>query len=104
MPAETLEIGVAGVDVTRQVIRAVETVADLAQPDGAGHVLQFAVAVRGTGQAVERVVGNVKLHDVASQPTEGLGLRAYLHAVFDRRRAGGGVARPAFDLDQAQPA
>ena len=45
-------------------------VADLAQPDDAGHVLQLAVAVGGAGQAVERVVGDVQLHDAAAQPRE----------------------------------
>src|SRR3546814_3141572 len=42
-------------------------VADVAQADGAGHVLQFAVAIGGTGQAVERMVGDVEFHDAATQ-------------------------------------
>ena len=37
---------------------------DLAQADHARHVLQFAVAVGRAGEAVERVVGDVELHDV----------------------------------------
>ena len=40
-----LEIGVAGVDRCVEVILAVEAVAHIAQPDGACHVLQFAVAI-----------------------------------------------------------
>ncbi len=99
-----LEVGVAGVDTGVEVIGAVETVAHLAQADGAGHVLQFAVAVGRAGQAVERVIGNVEFHDIAPQPGEIAGLRANLHAVFDGRRARGRVALAALDLDQAQAA
>ena len=47
------------------VVLAVKAVADLAQADGTGHVLEFAVAVRRAGEAVERVVGDIQFHDVA---------------------------------------
>ena len=86
------------------MVFTVEPVAHLSQAHCAGHVLQFAVTVCGTGQAVQRVVGDVQLHDVAPQSAERLGLRTHLHAVLDGRRAGGGVTRPTLDLDKTQPA
>ncbi len=53
----------------------VVAVAHFAQADHAGHVLQLAVAVRGAGEAVERMVGDVELHHVAAQrrPASGSG-------------------------------
>jgi len=38
------------------VVLALIAIADIAQADGAGHVLQFAIAVGGAGQAVQRMV------------------------------------------------
>jgi hypothetical protein len=86
------------------VIRAVEAVAHFAQPDDARHVLQFAVAVGGAGQAVERMVGDVQLHHVAAQLLQPVRLRAHLHPGLGGRRARRRIAAPAFDLHQAQPA
>jgi hypothetical protein len=42
-------------------------IAHVAQADGTGHVLQLAIAIGGTGQAVQRVVRDVKLHHPAPQ-------------------------------------
>ena len=61
------EIGVGLVLLGVEVVLAVIAVAHLAQADGAGHVLQLAVAVGGAGQAVERMVGDVELHHAAAQ-------------------------------------
>ena len=47
---------------------AVVAVTHFAQPDRAGHVLQFAIAVGRAGQAVERMLGNVELHHTFAQP------------------------------------
>ena len=56
------------------MVLAVIAVAHLAQADRAGHVLQFAVAVGGAGQAVERMVGDVELHHAAAQLRQTLGV------------------------------
>src|SRR3546814_6876880 len=61
------EIRVGLVLAQLEVVIALVAVADVAQADGAGHVLQFAVAIGGTGQAVERMVGDVEFHDAATQ-------------------------------------
>src|SRR5579862_726418 len=79
-------------------------VADLAQTDLAGHVLQLAITIGGAGQAVERMVGDVELHHPAADLLEPLGLGRHDHAGRDRSGAGGGRAGPAGDLDEAQPA
>ncbi|MPL67273.1 hypothetical protein SDC9_12964 [bioreactor metagenome] len=79
-------------------------IAHLAQADGTGHVLQLAIAVRGAGQAVERVVGDVKLHHPAAQLCQLRGLGVNLHPLAHRRGAGGRRAAHAVDLDHAQPA
>jgi hypothetical protein len=50
------EIRVGGVFLTLQMIGAVMAVAHLAQAHGTRHVLQFAIAVGGTGQAIKRMV------------------------------------------------
>ena len=41
------------------MVCAVHAVANVAQPHDAGHVLQLAIAIGGTGQAVKRMVGDV---------------------------------------------
>ncbi len=48
------------------VVGAVVAVADVAQADRAGHVLQLAVAVGRAGQAIERMVGDVEFHHAAA--------------------------------------
>ena len=79
-------------------------VAHLAQPYGACHVLQLAVAVGRAGQAIERMLRDVKLHHALAQPLQPLGLGVHHHTFGDRRSAGGGRPGPTLDLDQAQPA
>ena len=79
------EIGVGGVlrqevlvegavVLGEDVVVALIAVAHLAQADGAGHVLQFAVAIGGAGQAVERMVGDVELHHALADLLQALGL------------------------------
>ena len=63
------------------MVLALIAVAHLAQADRAGHVLQFAVAIGGAGQAVERMVGDVELHHALAQLLEPLGLGVDHHAV-----------------------
>jgi hypothetical protein len=80
------------------VIGAVVAVAHVAQTDDAGHLLQLTVAVRGAGQAIQRVVGDVELHHATTQIRELSRLRPDLHTGLDERGAGGGVALAPFDL------
>jgi len=63
------------------------TVAHFAQADHAGHILQFAMAVRRARKAVERMIGNVEFHHAATHIGEFFILRRDLHACGDRRSA-----------------
>ncbi len=99
-----LEIGVGNVLGFIQVIGAFVAVAHFAQAHLPRHGLQFAVAVGRACQAVQRVIGNVQLHHVASQRGELGGLRANHHAFGYRGGAGGRVAAHAIDLHQAHAA
>ena len=87
-----------------EVVGAVVAVAHLAQAHRARHVLQLAVTVGRTGQAVERMVGDVELHHAAPERLELAGLGVDLHALGDRRGAGCRRAVAALDLDEAEPA
>ena len=98
------EVRIRFVLLVLQMVRAVEAVAHFAQAGDARHVLQFAVAVGGAGQAVERVIGDVQLHHVAAQRLQTVGLRAHFHARFDGRRARSRITALAFDLDETQAA
>ena len=98
------EIGVGLVLLRLEVVLALIAVADLAQAHGTGHVLQFAVAVRRTGQAVERMIGDVQLHDAAPDALEPFGLRMHRDAFRDRCRAGSRRPVAAVDLHQTEPA
>src|SRR5690606_36714773 len=53
------EVRVRRVGAFIQVVGAVKTVAYVAQANHAVHVLQLSIAVGGTGEAVQRVVGYV---------------------------------------------
>ena len=68
------------------------------------HVLQFAAPRGRAADAIERMIGNVEFHDTAADFRQLRALREDLHALGDRRRARGGIALDAFDLDQAKPA
>ena len=52
------------------MILAVEAVTHVAQADGSCHVLQLTVAIGRAGQAVEGMIGDVELHDIATQVRE----------------------------------
>ena len=79
-------------------------IAHVAQADGAGHVLQLAVAIGGAGQAIQRVIGDVELHHPFAQALQALGLGAHRHSGRDRRGAGSRRAGAALDLHEAEPA
>ena len=88
-----------------QMIGAVAVaIAHFAQADRARHVLQLAIAVGGTGQAVERMIGNVQLHHAAPQSRERGTLGAHFHPGANGSGARSRIAALAFDFDQAQAA
>jgi hypothetical protein len=62
-----VEVGVGSVFLVGQMVVTFIAVTHFPQADLAGHGLQLAVAVGGAGQAVQRVIGDVKLHDIAAQ-------------------------------------
>ena len=86
------------------VVLAVIAVAHVAQADRAGHVLQFAVAVGGAGQAVQRMVGDIQLHHALAELLQprvlGVNDQAFHRRCGARRRRAGA----ALDLDEAEPA
>ena len=94
----------AAVGLGEHMVLALIAVAHVAQADGAGHVLQFAVAVGGAGQAVQRMVGDIELHHALAQLLQPLGLGMHDEAVHDGRGAGCRRAGAALDLDQAETA
>ena len=98
------EIGVGFVLFVGKMVGAVITVAHITQPDVARLRLQFAIAIGGTGEAIERMVGDIKLHHAFAERLQPLGLGVDNHARCDRRRAGSRRPGTALDLDEAEPA
>ncbi len=98
------EIGVTRVLLGGEMIFAFIAVAHFAQAHDAGHVLQLAMPVRGAGEAIQGMVGDVQLHPPAPHIGDLLVLGRDLHALRRRRGAGGGQALRAFDLHQAEAA
>ena len=94
----------AAIRLGEHVVLAFVTVAHVAQADRTRHVLQFAIAVGGAGQAVQRMVGDVQLHHALAQLLQPFSLGVHDKAVHRRRGAGGWRAGAALDLDQAEPA
>ena len=86
------------------MILAIIAVAHFAQADSTRHVLQFAIAIGGAGEAIERMVGDVELHDALAQRVQGVRLGADDHAFFCGGGAGGGGAATALDLDETETA
>ena len=100
------EVGVRLVLGLPQVVVAIG-VAHLAQAHGASHVLQFTVAVRGAGEAVERMIGDVELHHAPSHPRHLLGLGPHRHgrarpARCRRRSARAGLRPPRGTCDKSR--
>jgi len=60
------EIGVGAVGFRIQVVFPVGAVANFPQTHGSGHILQLTVAVGGAGEAVQGVVRDIQLHDIAA--------------------------------------
>ncbi|MCY1485096.1 hypothetical protein D9M68_187140 [compost metagenome] len=88
----------------RDVVLALIPVAHVAQADGAGHVLQLAIAIGRAGQTVERVVGDVKLHHPPAHVLQPRRLGGDFDTRRHRRRARGRHAGASLDLDETEPA
>ena len=79
-------------------------IADVAQAHLPGRVLQLAIAIGRTGQAIQRVVADIQLHHALAQLADLGGLRVDHHPLGHGGRAGCGRAAPPLDLDHAQAA
>ncbi len=89
----------AGLDV----IVALVTISHIAKAHRARHILQLAIAIGGAGQAVERVIGDVKLHHALADLLQPLRLRMHDETGGNRRGAGGRSAIAALHLNQTEP-
>jgi len=98
------KIRIAGVSFCIEVIFAFETITDFPETYGTRHVLQFTIAICGASQAVQWMIRDIQLHDIASQLGERVRLCVDLHAILDQRCAGCGVTLAALDFDQTQAA
>ena len=98
------EIGVGFVLFVGKMVGAVITVAHIAQPDIARLRLQFAISIGRAGEAIERMVGDIKFHHAFAERLQPLGLGINNHARRNRRRAGSRRPGTALDLDEAEPA
>ena len=76
----------------------------IAQANRPRHVLQFTIAIGGTGQAIQRVVADIKLHHPAPQLLQPAGLGVNHHSGCDRCGAGRWRAIAPLDLHQTQAA
>ena len=86
------------------MVVALVAVTNVAKAHGAGHVLQFAIAVGSAGKTVEWVVADVQLHHSATQALEFWRLCFNRHARRNRRGARGWRALASVYFDQAQTA
>ena len=86
------------------VVVAFIAIAHVAQADRAGHVLQLAVAIGGTGQTIQRMVGDIELHHALADVLQSRCLGVDREAGRDGRGAGGGCTVAAFDLHETETA
>ena len=79
-------------------------VTDLAQPNRTCHVLKFAVAVGGTGEAVEGVVRYIEFHHATPQSRQFFGLRSNRYAFGNGLGTGGVQTGSAVDFHHTKSA
>ncbi len=87
-----------------QMMGAVVAVAHGPQAHRAGHVLKFAIAVGGAGQAIQGMVGDVEFHDVAPQLRQPGRLGMHHHAFLDQGGAGRRIPLAPLNGHHAQAA
>ena len=97
------EIGIAGIGHVGQM-GGFRLEPHLAQPHGSGHILQFAIAVGRAGQAIQRVIRDIHLHDAAADAGQMVVLGHDLGPGGDRSGARGRTALAPFDFHQTQSA
>ena len=96
------EIRVGAIGCRIQMIFTVKTVAHFAQTHRASHILQFAVAIGWTGQAIQRMVGDIQLHNITAQFRQLAGLGGNGHAFCYRCGTGCRITTATLDLYRAQ--
>ena len=72
-----IKIRITGVFHSGEMTATFKSVTHFSQPDFASHVLQFAVTVCRTGQAVEWMIRDIKFQHVFSQSGDAFILRSY---------------------------
>ena len=93
-----------GAALGENVVLALIPITHVAQTDRASHILQFTIAVRSTGQAVKRMVGDIELHHTLAELLEAIGLSMNDETFHRRRGTGGRRAGAAFYLDKTHAA
>ena len=86
------------------MLLAVVAIAYVAQAHRAGHVLQLTIAIRRTGEAIQRMIGDVEFHHPLAQRGQTRRLRVHHQPVLGQGGARGGRATTAVDFHQAQSA
>src|SRR4029077_6265591 len=78
-------IGLVIEGLGEHVVLALIAITNIAQANRGGHVLQFAVAIGGAGQTIQRMVGDVQLHHTLANLFQPVGLGVDHEAVHGRR-------------------
>src|SRR4029453_5902070 len=99
-----VEVGIARVCRQLLVVLAAQSVPRLGEVEVFGHVLKLAVAIGRARHAVERVIGDIKLHHTATELRELRRFGVYLDPVRDESRARSRIPLAAPDPTQTQPA
>ena len=81
-------------------MRRLHIITHIAQANGAGLILQFAIPICGARQTIERMVGNIQLHHAFAQFGQLRGLRVDNHARFNGRGAACGRTPAAVNFDK----
>ena len=87
-----------------QVIGAGQAVAGGFYTEFLGGILQFTIAITGASYAIERMIGDIKLKNVAAQHIDLVAARVHHHALLGQGCAGSGITFTTFDFHQANPA
>ena len=82
------------------MVIALIAIANIAKAHGTCHILQFAIAIGSASKAIERMIGNIKLHHALADIFQTLGLSMDDQPFHCGCRAGGRSAIAAFNLDR----
>ena len=98
-----IKIGV-GVVLFLPQMRRLDLVSHITQANRTGLILQLTIAIRGAGQAIKRMVRDIKLHHAFAQFRQQRRLRADYHPGFDGGRAAGRRPFTTVDFNKAKSA